>query len=102
MQSILVDRKRKIKDLCDRYKVEKLYAFGSVTRDDFKLESSDIDFLVTFKPEGVQNYADNFFGLQHALEDLLKQHVELVIEAAITNPYFKDRVEKSRISIYES
>ena len=102
MQSILVDNKKKIHDLCDRYKVEKLYAFGSVTRDDFNLESSDIDFLVIFKTEGLLNYADYFFGLQHSLQDLLKRPVELVVESAITNPYFKERVDQNKILIYGS
>jgi len=102
MQSILVDRKKQIQDICIRFKAEKLYAFGSVIRDDFDPEKSDVDFLVEFKQEGVQNYADNFFGLQHALEDLLQRPVELVVESAITNPYFKEIVKQSKVLMYES
>lgn len=38
---------KQIKELCKQHKVKTLFAFGSVTRDDFKADS-DIDLVVDF------------------------------------------------------
>jgi predicted nucleotidyltransferase len=37
-----------IAELCRKYQVEELAVFGSVLRDDFRMDS-DVDFLVTFQ-----------------------------------------------------
>ena len=39
-----------VKSLCEKHKVEKLYAFGSVLTSAFNKES-DVDFLVEFNIE---------------------------------------------------
>ena len=41
--------KKKIRDFCQRYDVQRLALFGSVLRGDFRSDS-DIDVLVVFNP----------------------------------------------------
>lgn len=82
-----------IKDLCEKHKVRRLYAFGSVLTDKFT-ETSDIDLIVDFNPVDLHHYADNYFSLKFALEDTLRRSVDLLEEKAIKNPYFRNAVEQ--------
>jgi uncharacterized protein len=90
-----------IKDLCEKHKVRRLYAFGSVLTDKFT-EASDIDLMVDFNPIDLHHYADNYFSLKFALEDTLHRSVDLLEEKAIKNPFFRKAVEQQRQLIYGS
>src|SRR5574344_1712030 len=57
-----------IKDLCLKYKVRRLFAFGSVITDRFKSDS-DVDLIVDFND------------------------VDLLEEKAIKNPYFRKSID---------
>ena len=85
----------KIKSLCKKYKVSKLYVFGSVISSHFTKES-DIDFLVMFDNVGLQDYADNYFDFKFSLQDLFNRKIDLIEEKAIKNPYFKRSVDNSK------
>lgn len=87
--------------LCTKYKVKDLYAFGSILTDRFN-ENSDVDMVVIFDREimSQSEYADNYFGLKFALEDLFHRDVDLVEYEAIRNPYFKEEVDQTKRAIY--
>ncbi len=53
----LESRREPINALCRKHPVARLLVFGSVLRDDFNPESSDIDLLVRFKPEPGRGWA---------------------------------------------
>jgi len=49
MQPIIEQRKEELRNICEKLKIRRLYAFGSaVTSDKFR-ENSDIDFLISFE-----------------------------------------------------
>jgi predicted nucleotidyltransferase len=90
-----------LKKLCDRYHVKTLELFGSaVTERNFDAEKSDIDFLVEFQPLKTGEYADTYFGLLEAFENLFNRHVDLVMPRAIKNPYFLKSINKNRKVLY--
>lgn len=89
----------KIKALCKKHKVIRLFVFGSVLTDRFN-EESDIDFVVDFDRENVTDYFDNYFNLKYALEDLFKRKVDLLEEQTIRNPYLKKSVDQTKTLIY--
>lgn len=97
--SIIDQYSSDIKQLCVKHKVKRLYAFGSILKDNYQKES-DVDFIVDFEPLDISQYADNYFNLKFALEDTLHRRVDLIEEKAISNPYFKAEVENSRELIY--
>lgn len=72
--------------------------FGSAAENDFDPQRSDVDFLVTYLPG--ESDIDHFLGLAEGLEALLGRRVDLVIERAIRNPYFRQTVEASRQPVY--
>jgi uncharacterized protein len=88
-----------IKELCEENKVKSLYAFGSVTRDDFN-ELSDIDLVVDFEEKDPFRYTDLYFNLKSKLETLLKRQVDLLEERAIKNPIFRQELEDNKVKIY--
>ena len=86
--------------LCRKYKVRKLYVFGSILTPRFN-ERSDVDLLVDFNSEvDHNNYADNFFDLYNALKSLFGREVDLVDESAVKNPYFKEELDETKHLIY--
>jgi len=89
----------RLKRLCKKYKVAKLYVFGSVISNRFNKES-DIDFLVTFDKINLEDYADNYFDLKFSLEDLFKRNIDLLEEKAIKNPFFKKTIDNSKELIF--
>ena len=88
-----------IKELCKANKVKSLFAFGSVTRDDFN-ENSDIDLIVDFEEKDPFKYTDLYFGLKSKLEELLKRQIDLLEERAIRNRLFREQLEGKKVKIY--
>lgn len=89
----------KIQTLCDRYKVARLFVFGSVLRNDFD-KGSDIDFVVDFRGVDLYDYADNYFDFKDSLEKLLKRKIDLLEEKAIENPFLRQSIDSSKKLIY--
>jgi predicted nucleotidyltransferase len=101
MIRLIEDNREAIKDLCTRYRVRRLEIFGSaLTGEGFHPERSDLDFLVEFLPLQQGEYADAYFGLLEAFEDLFDRHVDLVMPGAIKNPYFIESINRNRKVLY--
>lgn len=97
---LITDNIQKLIALCYRYKVRKLYAFGSILTSRFN-DQSDVDILVDFNSEiNHNNYADNYFDFHDALRSLFGREVDLVDESAVKNPYFKEELDETKYLIY--
>ena len=90
---------RNLKNLCQQHKVKSLYAIGSVLTDKFN-DDSDVDLVVDIDSDDPIDYAENYFNLKFALQDLFKRQVDLLENKAIKNPYFRDTIDKSKQIIY--
>lgn len=101
MISAIADRADELKGLCHRHGVLRLDLFGSAATGQHH-EKSDLDFVVEFKPEVINTYADSYFSLLEDLEKLFDRSVDLVVGSAIKNPYFLESVEETRTPIYEA
>ena len=90
---------QKIVALCKKYKVNKLFAFGSILTDRFN-EDSDVDLIVSFNKAEVSDYFDNYFDFKCSLEELLGRDVDLLEEQTIKNPCLKKNVDATKALIY--
>ena len=100
MHPIIKNQLNAIKDLCKQYKVKSLYSFGSVNTSTFN-EKSDIDFLIDFEPDiSIEVYTDNFFSLREKFSNLFKRDIDLVTRRSLSNPFFIQDVEQSKLLIY--
>ena len=91
--------KNDIRTFCSQYKVKSFYMFGSALTSNFN-DQSDLDFIVDFEPQEIDNYAENYFNLKFALEDIFKRKIDLLEETSIKNPYFKKSIENQRQLLY--
>ena len=100
MISEIEQHRRKIEALCREYDVQRLAVFGSAATGSFRADSSDLDFLVEFRTPLASGYANRYFGLLESLQDLFKRPVDLVVESAIRNPYFRETVDRNKALLY--
>ena len=100
MIPIVTEHDAQLKQLCQRYSVARLDLFGSAATDKYRPADSDLDFLVKFQDPPSRGYANAYFGLLNSLEQLFGRPVDLVMEVAVKNPYFRESIEETRVSIY--
>jgi len=91
--------------LCERHGLARLWAFGSAVASaadpcPFDSSRSDLDFLVEFRPLPVGALADAYFGLREDLAAMFGRKVDLVTVGALSNPYFRASVERTRVALY--
>ncbi|MBN8826389.1 nucleotidyltransferase family protein [Spirosoma sp.] len=90
-----------IKALCRQHNVVRLYAFGSVTSNDFDELISDVDLLIELPDElAPEVKGETYFRLLFELEQLLHRPVDLVMGQSFRNPYFAHAVEASKQLLY--
>jgi len=85
--------------LCLQNKVKSLYAFGSVLTNHFN-KDSDIDLIVDIDSANPLEYADYYFNLKFALQDLFNRPVDLLENKAIRNDYLRREIDNSKQLIY--
>lgn len=90
---------QKIIDLCQKYKVYKLFVFGSALTDKFN-EQSDIDLVVDFKDVNLADYADNYFDFKEALSKLLGRNIDLLEDKGVRNPVLRKNIDNTKLLIY--
>ena len=93
----------KIIALCQKYKVDKLWVFGSILTPYFN-DDSDVDFSVNFDAETINkedlDWADIFFDFIHELESLLGRRVDMVCDRAVSNRCFRNELDNTKRLIY--
>ncbi len=93
----------KIFALCRKYKVAKLWVFGSILTPRFN-DESDVDFSVNFDADTINreglDWADIFFDFMHELESLLGRPVDLVCDDSVKNSFFRKELDNTKQLIY--
>ena len=100
MSHLLDPHRPELERLCRLFLVRRLDLFGSAATGHYVPGESDLDFLVEFEPAARNAYADNYFGLLEALQQLFGRPVDLVVADAIKNPYFRESVDQTKALLY--
>jgi predicted nucleotidyltransferase len=80
--------------LASLYNVDSIGLFGSIVRDDFVPETSDVDIVVNFsQPIGIE-----FVDLSFLLEKELERKVDLVSLNGLKSRYFNE-IEKEIVYV---
>lgn len=87
-----------VAEFCRHHHVVRLALFGSVLRDDFRLDS-DVDVLVEFEIGQTPGLA--FFAMQDELSALLGRRVDLNTPGCLS-PYFRDTVLREIEVLYDA
>ena len=99
MTTLINARKPDLTRLCVQNKVKSLYAFGSVLTGRFD-NGSDIDLVVEFYTQSPLEYADCYFNLKFALQDLFDRPVDLLEKKAIRNDPLRREIDNTKELIY--
>lgn len=93
MTELIESKRSELRPLCERYHVRRPAIFGSVLREDFDPDHSDLDFCVEFQAITPQEHAASYFGLLEDLQTLFDRSVDLVEPGAVRNPYLRREIE---------
>jgi len=74
---------------CRKWGIKRLSFFGSIVRDDFDPERSDVDVLVELKPD-TKARGLAFFGAEIELSEIFGRKVELLQPTEISRWMIKD------------
>ncbi len=97
--SIPVD-KNVLASICREHGVAKLSLFGSVLRNDFDPQRSDVDLLVEFAP-GESKSLFKIVRMQNALTQLFGRDVDLTTPGSLSK-YFRDAVLETAVVLYDA
>jgi predicted nucleotidyltransferase len=100
MHPELVRHREELERLCRQFKVRRLELFGSAAVGRDRPGESDFDFLVEFEPLPPGQYVDVYFGLLEGLQDLFARPIDLLAPEAITNPYFRESVDETKVLVF--
>ena len=92
----------RLRTLCRRHHVGRLWAFGSVLREDFQ-PSSDVDLLYELDHANLpgKDSIDHFLAFEAEAKASLGHPVDLVWYPGLRNPYFKAEVDETKALLYE-
>ncbi|MDX9908409.1 MAG: nucleotidyltransferase domain-containing protein [Mariniphaga sp.] len=102
MQQLIEKRKGELIAICQALNIKRLYAFGSAVSEGFR-DDSDMDFLISFsKSLTIEEYTENYFALHYKLRELFNREIDIVTEKTLSNPYFIESINESKLLIYEA
>ncbi len=94
---IKIDRE-KIAEFCRAKGIRKLSLFGSVLRDDFDPDRSDVDVLAEFQPGALQGVGWRYATYGPELSEILGWPVDF---CSRLSPYIEEQVKKEALMISE-
>lgn len=96
---LLKKYQKELNKACSTFKVDELYAFGSILTEKFNSQS-DIDFIVSIQSEDPIEYAENYFDLKFELEKIFKRKIDLLEQKAIRNKTFENLINQKKMLVY--
>ncbi len=100
-QPIIAENLEAIRALGREFGVSRLEVFGSVCTPEFDLETSDVDFLVSYSDDyDFGPWLSRYFALKDSLSRLLGRPVDLVMASAPRNDYFMRSIDRTRHLLY--
>jgi uncharacterized protein len=94
---IQIDREQ-VARFCQERGIRKLSLFGSVLRDDFDPQRSDVDVLAEFEPNALKGVGFRYFGYGEELAAIIGRKVDF---CSRLNKYIEAAVRREAVPIYE-
>lgn len=101
IKQLILGRKDVLVEICRRYHVIQMFAFGSSTNNQFDDATSDVDLMVSVDIEEPSEKGIALLNLWDDLEIFFGRTVDLVTEDSVHNPYLKANLFRTRILIYD-
>ena len=91
----------KLFELCIKYKVVKLFIFGSSSKGNFNNKTSDVDLIVDIENLPPVEKGENLMNFWTQLDELFDRKVDLLTNKNINNPYLKEEIDNSKLLLYD-
>jgi len=101
LPKVIENKATKLFSLCKKYKVSKLFLFGSVLKESFNPKTSDIDFIVEIDNLTPIEKGENLISLWTELELLFSRKIDLLSSKKIKNPYLLKEINRTKTLIYD-
>jgi predicted nucleotidyltransferase len=88
----------KIAAFCRARGIRRLSLFGSVLRDDFDPDRSDVDVLAEFNPGALKGVGFRYMRYGDEFSKILGRKVDF---CSRLNPFIQQRVKQEAVPIYE-
>lgn len=88
----------KVAQFCRERGIRRLSLFGSVVRDDFDPQRSDVDVLAEFRPGELEGVGWDYFGYGEELASILRRKVDFCSKL---NKHIPPRVREELVTNYE-
>ena len=100
MNKILTKNKEKVFKLFEENLVSNAYVFGSIVTEKFS-KNSDIDFIINFneKMDPLES-GEKWWAVYYGLKQILNRNIDIVSEKYLSNKYFIEEIEKTKVKIY--
>lgn len=99
MHQFLQSKLPQLTQICQKHRVSKLYAFGSILTDRFN-DESDIDLIAEIdEPDPLVN-GELRWSLYDELYELFQRKVDMISEKNLKNPFFIQELNKTKLLIY--
>lgn len=95
-------RRREIVAACRQHGVRRLTIFGSILREDFDPDTSDIDLAVEFGPPRGESVARQYVDFKTELEKLFGRPIDLVELRAMSDTRLKRIIERTQVTVYKA
>lgn len=92
-----------ITELFRKYKMRKVWLFGSALEAHNFGVDSDIDFLYEPHKEemNIREFLDYPLLLKKELESLLSRKIDLIRNLPFRNPYFQEELDRTKVLIFD-
>ncbi len=103
MPIYIQDFEKDLEKLLEKYKITKMYLFGSVLTPFFKEGKSDIDMLVEFDEKGLlpEQVGELYLDFSWNVEKFLNRKVDIVRNRTFKNPFFEKSLNHHKILFYD-
>ena len=93
--------KTKLISLCNKYKVNRMFIFGSAVKGNFNSTSSDIDLIVEIEDMPPAEKGELLMRLWTDLENLFSRKIDMLTTSNVKNPFLRREIENSKFLIYD-
>ena len=101
LHDYFLNRIAQITSICQKYKVKKLYAFGSIVDGRFVEGESDNDLLIELHPYGKKEENKTLINIWFDFQEILNCEVDLITKKSIKGKYFKKYLELYKELVFE-
>lgn len=101
IHSEITSKTNLLSELCIKYKVSRLFVFGSLANGNFDADTSDIDLIAEMEEASPLEKGENIMKLWNELEELFSRKVDLLTTQNFRNPYLQKQVDATKQLIYD-